>query len=75
MKYESNPAMASGIMSSIAIERKRLPEKVMATDMIWPSLKHLRLEINLPKMTTSKKKANIRPILISKEVYMIDSLS
>jgi hypothetical protein len=68
VKYESNPAMASGMMSNIAIERNKLPEKVMATDMIWPSLKHLRFEMNLPNMTTSKKNANIRQILIIIEV-------
>jgi hypothetical protein len=34
VKYKSNPAMASGMMSSIAIEMNKLPEKVIATDMI-----------------------------------------
>lgn len=60
--------MASGMISNIAIERNKLPEKVMDTDMIWPVLKHLRLEINLPKMTTYRKKANIRLILMMIEV-------
>lgn len=33
-KYMSNVAIASGMMSSIAIDKKRLPENVMATDII-----------------------------------------
>ena len=51
-KYLSNVSIASGIISSIAIDKKRLPEKVMAMDMMLPWLKHFREEMNLPKMTT-----------------------
>jgi hypothetical protein len=32
----SNPAIAYGIISSRAIERKRVPEKVIAMDMMLP---------------------------------------
>lgn len=63
--------MASGMMSSIAIDRNKLPENVMATDIICPSLKHFKLEMNRPKITTYRKNANIRIILMRKVVYSI----
>jgi hypothetical protein len=63
--------MAYGIISSKAIERKRVPEKVMAIDMMLPSLKHLRREINFPKMTTSIKNIDIRINLIMRVVSIL----
>lgn len=69
-KYKSKVSIASGIMSSIAIERNRLPENVIATDIKGPSLKHCKPEMNLPNITTSKKNASINIIFIINDVSM-----
>lgn len=69
-KYVLKVAIASGMISSMAIDKKRLPENVMATDMIGPSLKHVRPEMNLPKITTSMKKAAIKISFITKVLSM-----
>ena len=52
------------MMSSIAIDKKRVPENVIAIAIICPSLKQDKFEINLPKMTTSKKNAIMRATFI-----------
>jgi hypothetical protein len=44
--------MASGMISRSAIERNRVPEKVIAMDIMDPSLKHFIPEMNLPKSMT-----------------------
>lgn len=56
--------IASGIISSMAIDKNKVPEKVIAIAIICPSLKQDKLEMHLPKMTTSKKKETIKAILI-----------
>ena len=57
-------------MSSIAIDRKRLPENVIATYMIPPLVKQFKLEMNLPKMMTYMKKATIKASFIIRVVYI-----
>lgn len=51
-KYISKLAIASGMMSSKAMERKSVPEKVIATLITEPYLKHFMPEINLPNTIT-----------------------
>lgn len=51
--------MASGMTSMSAIDRKRVPAKVIARSMICLFLKQLRLEMKLPKMVTSRKNATM----------------
>jgi hypothetical protein len=53
----------------MAIDKNNVPEKVIAIAIICPSLKQDKLEIHLPKMTTSKKN------VIIKEILMIISIS
>lgn len=57
--------MASGMISKSAIDRKRVPEKVIAILIMDPYLKHLIPEINLPKRTTSLKNTNMSIIFIA----------
>jgi hypothetical protein len=51
-KYTSKLWIASGIMSRRAIERKSVPENVMAMLMIAPYLKHFMPEMNFPNSIT-----------------------
>lgn len=57
--------MASGIISSNAIDKNKDPEKVMAILIIDPYLKHFIPDINLPNTITSAKNTNIRTIFMS----------
>jgi len=63
--------IASGIISIIAIDKKSVPEKVIAIAIIWPYLKHDKLDMHLPKMTTSRKNATMRAILITIVISII----
>lgn len=56
--------IASGMMSSKAIDRNNVPENVMAMLIIEPYLKHFIPDMNLPKIITSPKKMNISTIFI-----------
>lgn len=67
-KYTSKLLIASGIMSRKAIDMNRDPEKVIAYDIIFPYLKQLQDEMNLPKIITYRKKAAASTILIMKLV-------
>jgi hypothetical protein len=58
--------IASGIISSKAIDKNNAPEKVIAILIIDPYLKHCIPDINLPKSITYPKNTNIRIIFISK---------
>jgi hypothetical protein len=51
--------MASGITSIRAIERKRVPEKVIARSITARLLKHAREDTQFPNMVTYKKKTPI----------------
>ena len=63
-RYELKIDIAYGIISNKAIDRNNVPENVKAIDIIFPSLKHDKLDINFPNMTTSAKKTIIRTNLI-----------
>lgn len=52
--------------SMSAIDKKRLPENVMARSIMFLLLKQAREETRLPKMVTYRKKASMRIILIIK---------
>jgi hypothetical protein len=52
-------------MSSRAMDRKRVPENVMAMLITDPYLKHFIPDMNLPKSTTSVKNTNMRMILMT----------
>ena len=45
-------------------ERNKVPEKLIAIDIIFPSRKQFRLEINFPKIRTSRKNTSIRTTFI-----------
>lgn len=62
------------MISSSAIDRKSVPENVMAMLIIEPYLKHFMPEINLPKSITSLKKTNMRMIFIMVATFMIFKL-
>ena len=49
--------------SIMAMERKRVPEKVMARSITVLLRKQARLETQFPKMVTSRKKAIMRATL------------
>jgi hypothetical protein len=49
-------------MSIIAIERKRVPENVIATSMTALFLKQSSVEMQLPNIVTSKKKVAMSAI-------------
>lgn len=53
------------MISKSAMDRKRVPEKVIAILIIDPYLKHFIPEINLPKSTTSVKNTNMSIIFIT----------
>jgi len=61
MRILSSPITIINVV--IAIEKKRLPENVIAKSIILLFLKQFREDIILPKIVTSKKKSIIRMIL------------
>ncbi len=62
--------MASGMISIIAIDKKRVPENVIAIPMTVGEVKHFKVEMHCPKIVTSKKKTSIRTSLMRVGVYI-----
>jgi hypothetical protein len=50
----------------MAMERKRVPEKVMARSITFLFLKHYRPDTQLPKIVTSRKKTTISTAFTAK---------
>lgn len=62
--------------SIIAIDRNKVPEKVIARSIVCLLLKQDKAETQFPKIVTSKKKATIRQIFTIKtfSIYLLYSL-
>ncbi len=61
-------------MSNKAIDKNNVPENVIAMFIILPYVKHFKLEINLPNITTYEKNTNINISFINNTIYMTDRL-
>ena len=67
--------MASGMTSIMAMDRKRVPEKVMARSMTVLLVKQLSEETQLPKMVTSRKRTIMSMILTTRTFPIFENKS
>lgn len=52
------------------MDKNSVPENVMAMFIMLPYVKHFKLEMNLPNITTYEKNTNIKISLISITIYI-----